>query len=135
LVVPGSETNQSIAACDELVDMNSVYRRNLYEDVMPTRIILFWHVITKDDLRAWVIGVTSIAQKLSYVLDVLMASAKLILTPGVVDANEEGLLAAAHVREDECKRGNTRDIKPSRDKRVAGFDAEYQEESGTRRAG
>ena len=133
--MPGSETNQSIAAWDELVDMNSGYRRNLYEDVMPTRIVLFWHVITKNDLRAWVIGVTSIAQKLSYVLDVLMASAKLILTPGVVDANEEGLLPAAHVHEDECKRSNTRDTKPSRDKRGAGFDAGYREESGTQREG
>lgn len=64
-----------------------------------------------------------------------MASTKLILAPGVVDANQEGLLAAAHVREDESKRGNTRDIKPSRDKRGAGFDAGYREESGTQREG
>lgn len=58
--MPGSEINQSIAACDELVDMNSRYRRNLYEDVMPTGIVFFWHVIAKNDLGSRVTRVPSI---------------------------------------------------------------------------
>jgi hypothetical protein len=65
----------------------------LYEDVVPAGIVLALHIIAKNYLRAWVIRVAPIAQELCNVLDILVASMKFIPAAGVIDANEEGLLA------------------------------------------
>jgi hypothetical protein len=63
---------------------------------MPTGVVWALHVITKNDLRAWVIGVTPVAQEFCNVLNVLVTSMQFILAACVVDANEEGLLASSH---------------------------------------
>jgi hypothetical protein len=64
-----------------------------YEDVVTRRIILTAQVISKDDLRVRIVGITSVAEKLGNILDVLAASPEFVLASFVVDANEEGLLS------------------------------------------
>jgi hypothetical protein len=55
---------------------------------MSTRIVHAFHIITKNDLGAWVVGVTPVTQEFCNVFDVLMTSAQLVLAAGVIDANE-----------------------------------------------
>jgi hypothetical protein len=50
-------------------------------------------IVAEDYLRTGITGESSVGEKFSDVLDVLVAAAQLILTTGVVDANEEGFLA------------------------------------------
>jgi hypothetical protein len=45
-----------------------------YEDVVTRRIILTTQVISKDDLRARIVGITSVAEKLGNIFNVLAAS-------------------------------------------------------------
>lgn len=64
-----------------------------YKDVVTRRIILTAQVISKDDLRVRIVRITSVAEKLGNILNVLAASPEFVLASFVVDANEEGLLA------------------------------------------
>jgi hypothetical protein len=64
-----------------------------YENIVPTGVVLIRHIISQDNLRTGIIGVALAAEKLGHVLDILMATTKLILAAGIVDANEEGLLS------------------------------------------
>lgn len=63
-----------------------------YEDVMTSRVILTTQIISKDDLRAWIIGITSVTEKLGNIFNVLAASPEFVFASFVVDANE-GLLS------------------------------------------
>lgn len=64
-----------------------------YEDVVTRRIILTTQVISKDDLRARIVGITSVAEKLGNIFNILAASPEFVFASVVVDANEEGLLS------------------------------------------
>jgi hypothetical protein len=64
-----------------------------YKDVVTRRIILTAQVISKDDLRVRIVRITSVAEKLGNILNVLAASPEFVLASFVVDANEEGLLS------------------------------------------
>ncbi len=59
---------------------------------MATRIIRTRLIITKNDLRTWIIRISSIAEELGHILNVLMAASELILAAGVIDSDQEGLL-------------------------------------------
>ena len=64
-----------------------------YKDVVTRRIILTAQVISKDDLRVRIVRITSVAEKLGNILNVLAASPEFVLASFVVDAKEEGLLS------------------------------------------
>lgn len=56
---------------------------------MPRGVVIAFQIVTKNDLRAWVVRVALIAQKLRNVLDILVASMQLIFAARVVDPDEE----------------------------------------------
>lgn len=60
---------------------------------MTTRIILPLLIISQNNLRTWIIRVSTITEKLSYVFDVLLTAAEFVLAAGVVDSYEEGFLS------------------------------------------
>lgn len=92
LQVPGSQTSQSIAACKSLVDEGERVVEVGYKDVVTAGIVPATHIVSKDHLAAGIVGIASITEELGDVLDVLVAAAELVLTSGVIDADEEGLL-------------------------------------------
>jgi hypothetical protein len=49
-------------------------------------------IVSKDDLRARIVGIASVTEELGDIFDVLAAAPEFILASFVVDANEEGLL-------------------------------------------
>lgn len=63
------------------------------KNIVACGVIRPWRIVAEDYLRTGITGESSVGEKFSDVLDVLVAAAQLILTAGVVDANEEGFLA------------------------------------------
>jgi hypothetical protein len=72
-----------------LVYTKQMWRLGSYQNIVPAGVILARPIITQDHLAAWVIGVALIAEEFGHVLDILMATAKLILAAGVVDADKQ----------------------------------------------
>ncbi len=62
------------------------------QDIVARGIIRIRHIITKNDLRTWIIGISSIAEELGDILNVLVAALELVFAAGVVDSDQEGLL-------------------------------------------
>jgi len=70
-------------------------------------IIRIRHVITKNDLRTWIIGISSIAEELGHILNVLVAALELVFAASVVDSDQEGLLPRIGHDWDKVARSST----------------------------
>ena len=60
---------------------------------MSRRIVHPTQIISQDDLGTRIVGITTIAEKLGDVLNVLLAPIEFVLGAGVINADQEGLLA------------------------------------------
>lgn len=60
---------------------------------MTGGIVLAPKVVSKNHLRTWIIGIASITEEFSNILNILTAASEFILASFVVDADEEGLLS------------------------------------------
>lgn len=76
---------------------------DIYEDVVSAGVVWSPVVIAENDLRAWIIRVSSVAQEFSDILNILVASIQLMLSARIVDANQQGLLPIHDGRRDELE--------------------------------
>lgn len=67
-----------------------------YQHVVPAGVVWTAIIIPQNDLESWVVGITAITEELGYVLDVSVASSQFVLAAGVVDPDEQRLLADTH---------------------------------------
>ena len=63
---------------------------------MATGIIIALHVISKYDLRSWVIRIASITEELSDILNILVAAIQLVLEANIVNPHQERFLRTGH---------------------------------------